>query len=102
MDVRNKEMWFKENNEVAERFELETKKSRDWKSVLYKVMSASVLNGTVNRDVIDYCYQWTGSYYNTDNGSHNTVPCNILLDWWKQTDRKLRSKGEEKRERNGR
>lgn len=55
------------------------KKCRDWKSVLYKVMSASVLNGTVNRDVIDYCYQWTGSYCNTDKGSHNTLPCNILL-----------------------
>jgi len=49
-------------------------KCRDWKK------SASVLNGKVNRDVIDYCYQWTGSYCNTDNGSHNTLPCNILLD----------------------
>lgn len=79
MDERNKEMRFKENNEVVERFELKPKKCRDWKSVLYEVMTGSVLNGTVNRDSIDYCYQRTGSYYNTDNGNHNTLPCNILL-----------------------
>lgn len=56
------------------------KKCRDWKSVLYNVMCASVFKGTLNRDVIDYCYRWTGSYCNTDKGSHNTLLCNILLD----------------------
>lgn len=57
MKERNKEIRFKENNEVIERFEMNTNKCRDWKSVLYEVMSASVFNGTVDRDVIDYCYR---------------------------------------------
>lgn len=57
MKERNKEIRFKENNEVIERFEMNTNKCRDWKSVLYEVMSASVFNGTADRDVIDYCYR---------------------------------------------
>lgn len=55
------------------------KKCRDWKSVLYKVKSASAFNGTMNRDVIDYCYWRTGSYCSTDKGRHNALLCSILL-----------------------
>lgn len=50
-----------------------------------------------NRDVTDYCYQWTGSYCNTDNGSYNILPCNIVVDWWEQTDGKLRSEAKKKK-----
>lgn len=65
-----KEMRFKENNEVVERFELDAKKVQRSEECYRK---QCVLNGRVNRDVIDYCYQWKGSYCKIDN-SHNTHP----------------------------
>lgn len=79
MVERNKDGRFKENNEVVARFELEHKKGQVLENCYIKSCLLHCLMA-VNSDVTDYCYQWTGSYCNTDNGSHIILPCNILVD----------------------
>lgn len=55
MDERSKEMRFKENNEVIEVWNGKQITEEIGRVCLYTVISA--FNGTVDSDVIDYCYR---------------------------------------------